>query len=441
MGNKIPYCFLFYNDENSDSKIDKINEVDLGDRKILQSVISSNEKGFSKNQTFEAQKFPLSSLKLNLVNYTFYPHGLTNLSTKPSSQYKYCENSSNLDIVNFTFNPFSKKNFKNIEKSRRNKNYCTLLKEFSIFYSNTLKFYDLNKYIESTILQEKVINFKNNLFIPLCQITNKLLNSFAIDDNYKFISFLICLPTIIQIQSQLMHYFKDIQVVVENRIICFFTSLKYTKISEIRISFDCEIVNKSMIEDKIIFEIINVQSLNEIKLIFRKLNFLNNQELFDLIKSYNLELKSLKFCVFNNFYSIFLTNFLDKKLIINENLLLHKISNFFSKILTLFKSENNISSYQISKILTNEIENYLKKPHYCDFCIFIKFQDHLLLRFGIKLPLIKEKFKSVFKLNFNNQELKKLNSIIIEYNIDSNTKFESESNLALKKTIIHEFEI
>ena len=136
-----------------------------------------------------------------------------------------------------------------------------------------------------------------------------------------------------------------------------------------------------------------------------------------------------------------MTNFVDKKLIINENLLLHKISNFFSKILTLFKSENNISSYQISKILTNEIENYLKKPHYCDFCIFIKFQDHLLLRFGIKLPLIKEKFKSVFKLNFNNQELKKLNSIIIEYNIDSNTKFESESNLALKKTIIHEFEI
>ena len=122
-----------------------------------------------------------------------------------------------------------------------------------------------------------------------------------------------------------------------------------------------------------------------------------------MIKSYNLELKSLKFCVFNNFYSIFLTNFVDKKLIINENLLLHKISNFFSKILTLFKSENNISSYQISKILTNEIENYLKKPHYCDFCIFIKFQDHLLLRFGIKLPLIKEKFKSVFKLNFNNK--------------------------------------
>ena len=77
MGNKIPYCFLFYNDENSDSKIDKINEVDLGDRKILQSVISSNEKGFSKNQTFEAQKFPLSSLKLNLVNYTFYPHGFS----------------------------------------------------------------------------------------------------------------------------------------------------------------------------------------------------------------------------------------------------------------------------------------------------------------------------------------------------------------------------
>jgi hypothetical protein len=315
-----------------------------------------------------------------------------------------------------------------------------------VFNSISQTFLGLVKSNSKNCFLEQLINFKNNVYSPLCKSVNTLSNTFSLDKMNSYISFTTSFSTKVCLQSLLIKYYKDFLgsdeenlVVMENRIINFFNTLKYTSLCDIKLSIECEIKDQYCVE-QLILELFNISNLNEINLILRKFNFVFAKEIYEYIQINKLILKSFKYYMNDQSFSVSLTGFLNSSQVIDENALYKKISIFLSKFFTFFKKMCNISSsLTLSKLLLDKIRHYLnKKSDFNDFFLFIKFDESKIISLGINLTKLKEKSKLVFKeINKNNYSMNLL-GVLFEYCLLIET-IDSQYNLPLKMRKIREF--
>ena len=249
-------------------------------------------------------------------------------------------------------------------------------------------------------------------------------------------------------QSFILNHFKNgrdddkEEVKIENKIINFFTTLKYINVNEIRISFEIDLNEKSRQNEQIVLELVNIEKIGDVYLIFQKINFFKNQEIYDFMEKNKLKLRSFKYYLNENLNCIICNGLNFDSNSINEKEILKKITNFYSKLLLIFNIREFYTSYSmtIGKILIEKVLKYLKKNgsiNY-DFCVFIKFSEDNLISFGLKFELLKEKLKSI-SLCKNNYP-KSLKSICLEYIfISTNKVTEMIYNLPVKFRKIKEF--